>query len=1142
MSGNLLYWTDNYNEPKRINVEAAIKMNHPTYSTSVTKYDAFSIKITSGGTGYVAGTYNDVPLTGGTGTGAKATIVVAAGVVTSVSVSYHGTGYVAGDSLGASNTNLGGSGSGLAILITKLFDNKILTLARPQPWAPITPTKAIDTNFTNNFLQAEAFQFAYRFVYRDNEVSTFSPLSKLVDYNTAAENTSGYNAVTLSIPTTQWIEQDVKKIEFAVKYMTGGKMFVFKTLDNGFDAHNNGTAIQFKFYNDVIGVAVDDATSVKQFDSVPVKSNSLDIAKNRLFLANNTDGYDTPKTTSLDVASTEVSTTTVIGKWYVLTYSTAGGPVTKYLLLIENITGTTGYYEKNVAISTPPPYPTTATFSDYTWKGYSFDDIASSYLILVSDIISLVYTGSNATVTGATLAGLSGKVVFKSESSYKAGVVFYDYAGRKSGVVANDGTYFETPDRAYSGASFIEKASWSLSNLAPTSEIPTWATHYSVVRTRSLRTSFFSQQIADAVEYITKDATGAYQTPNTTYAADKFGVAVKVKSLFSIGFGYSFQEGDILKLYVSTGTTYRLRIKDTYSDYIITELANVGSGPTALYEIYTPYVQSETEYFYEVGETYKINNPGTVNRQYSIVSGFFTGDVSLFERTVGANTKFTENMSPSDKYWNNWYTDSGRANIQIDEGQAVKPVAIIYSNVVVPGTKINGLSSFDALDQTSIPTESGAISRLVFTSKSMSDGTVMLAVGQQETASIYLGETQLVDNTGSTFLAKSTGVIGNINLLKGSYGTINPESVFEWQGSVGFFDANKGCWVKYDVNGLTPISNNKMSKYFTKAGRDILDYINSPNAYNNVNPTLKLRVLGAVDPLHGEYLFSMPRMVLNPRNTSLSDVQINAIVTSPFTVTPPSVNTTINVIPDRVYKISTSGEVEVTYCGTKIWAGSPGANSVFVATESTTFTVESLNTVSCTITLTELLPNYYDVYDGTGGTWCYQPGIGRFTSKYSFRPEWMSIVGNRLATFKNGKLYIHTGSYNTFYGQVGDMLLAGCHNDGGNAIKVYNTVAIEGDRPDRMHFRTESPNVQSSDIYYDPFGDEFSTREGVTYSKILRDRLSPNVTGTYEEKSFTGDPVRGEVCKFTYHLYAPNTKKSFKFINIGFQPSRGQTV
>jgi hypothetical protein len=77
----------------------------------------------TGGSGYVNGTYTNVPLTGGSGTTAvAATIVVDVGAVTSVTLPAAGTGinYAYGDTLSASNANLGGSGSGFSIPVALL--------------------------------------------------------------------------------------------------------------------------------------------------------------------------------------------------------------------------------------------------------------------------------------------------------------------------------------------------------------------------------------------------------------------------------------------------------------------------------------------------------------------------------------------------------------------------------------------------------------------------------------------------------------------------------------------------------------------------------------------------------------------------------------------------------------------------------------------------------------------------------------------------------------------------------------------------------------------------------------------------------------------------------------------------------------
>ena len=68
---------------------------------------------------YVPGTYSDVSMTGGSGSGATATIVVgSSGAISSVTLKNGGQFYAVGDVLSASNSSLGNSGSGFSITIS----------------------------------------------------------------------------------------------------------------------------------------------------------------------------------------------------------------------------------------------------------------------------------------------------------------------------------------------------------------------------------------------------------------------------------------------------------------------------------------------------------------------------------------------------------------------------------------------------------------------------------------------------------------------------------------------------------------------------------------------------------------------------------------------------------------------------------------------------------------------------------------------------------------------------------------------------------------------------------------------------------------------------------------------------------------
>jgi hypothetical protein len=70
-----------------------------------------------GGSLYTNGTYTAVTLTGGSGSGAKATIVVSGAAVTSVTITTAGNGYVVGDTLSATAASIGGTGSGFTVKV-----------------------------------------------------------------------------------------------------------------------------------------------------------------------------------------------------------------------------------------------------------------------------------------------------------------------------------------------------------------------------------------------------------------------------------------------------------------------------------------------------------------------------------------------------------------------------------------------------------------------------------------------------------------------------------------------------------------------------------------------------------------------------------------------------------------------------------------------------------------------------------------------------------------------------------------------------------------------------------------------------------------------------------------------------------------
>jgi hypothetical protein len=98
-----------------------VEMHYFYYPPTIVQGQINALGAISAGTQYVPGTYADVPLTGGNGSGATATIVVGStGLISSVTLKDGGQFYAVGDTLSASNLSLGGNGSGFSLPVSSV--------------------------------------------------------------------------------------------------------------------------------------------------------------------------------------------------------------------------------------------------------------------------------------------------------------------------------------------------------------------------------------------------------------------------------------------------------------------------------------------------------------------------------------------------------------------------------------------------------------------------------------------------------------------------------------------------------------------------------------------------------------------------------------------------------------------------------------------------------------------------------------------------------------------------------------------------------------------------------------------------------------------------------------------------------------
>lgn len=98
-----------------------VELHYFYYPPTIVQGQIDTINTLVGGSLYTNGVYQNVPLTGGSGSGATADIVVSGQVVTSCTLKFGGNFYVVGDTLSCSS--LGSTGSGFSITVATVTNS-----------------------------------------------------------------------------------------------------------------------------------------------------------------------------------------------------------------------------------------------------------------------------------------------------------------------------------------------------------------------------------------------------------------------------------------------------------------------------------------------------------------------------------------------------------------------------------------------------------------------------------------------------------------------------------------------------------------------------------------------------------------------------------------------------------------------------------------------------------------------------------------------------------------------------------------------------------------------------------------------------------------------------------------------------------
>ena len=168
-----------------------------------------------------------------------------------------------------------------------------------------------------------------------------------------------------------------------------------------------------------------------------------------------------------------------------------------------------------------------------------------------------------------------------------------------------------------------------------------------------------------------------------------------------------------------------------------------------------------------------------------------------------------------------WNTSAGKPTVLISKNlnPTGRKNTIRYGGNYVAGTKINNLSSFFALDSADVPIENGEIVSLQRASRLQGNGTMLLALCQNESAYILLGEQELTQANNQGILSISSNVIGTIRNLGYNYGLQDKQSALNYKGNIWWWDNYNKKVIKYNEQGIELVSDTFMrSEFLTKSG------------------------------------------------------------------------------------------------------------------------------------------------------------------------------------------------------------------------------------------------------------------------------------------------------------------------------------
>jgi hypothetical protein len=848
--------------------------------------------------------------------------------------------------------------------------------------SPLSCSRVSNPAIFNYTIQLGTFQMCVRMKDVWGFETVLSPLSE-TQYPERQSNIdalpSAGNTIKADLNFSMKIPAYWDNIDFIVRNVADNTFFVYKTFNKAIAAdvtavanHNSGTTALSATYEGVTLYAVDTISSSKQFESMPITSEHLEIMENRLLLANNVNGYDTPTAlpTNLNITQTTINTVMPAStpvKVYMITTKNLDLAEDKYpiyaglfifydgevwalpkeysvlrfngefTLKASDIDGATypyfppqtvskkslvkctQYFDGTYAGTFPDPFPYLESLSNSTNNGFFLEDPVGTvpftfygHWIFPPFVWELHELGDKpsgnwATATGSggyngisrfndmsiyvmddpdETAGVKGQA-FLPVSNYNLGIRYYDYALRSSGDAKISNV--KIPEYNPFQRQLTEAVRVEISGV---NAAPSWAKYFAITLSKNSASQNFinftpniikvARKTSDGIKYVRSDWF------NNIKSDELYGVAIPLDALEGYKQGYSYSQGDYVRIDSATGTPigyssstpYVAAVIDVIDGHVIISAPNIddllftiaGAFSSQYDKISSPkynpillapisgqdnlmtaefrqrlcyvtiYQQPQSGINnYEVaalGYCNVISGTNQLDRFYSGTGNslFYNifGDCHTQQRISNTATftglSNTRNEVTINSLWLGMY---GRVSPVDNVGQTRSINELRWSNTGDPSqnSNLNGMNKFDFSDYELTNYTSGAINMILGELGDLGRSETLLIICASGGYSTLINQSLIRNTDGSGQLVASSKFIDNIIEINGNPATSSPRSFAISPSGVYWADVLNKQVVMFNQGAAQVVSDIKVKNLFYRLFKDSEANGNQANIY-----------------------------------------------------------------------------------------------------------------------------------------------------------------------------------------------------------------------------------------------------------------------------------------------------------------------